>query len=233
MADLQRALPRSLEPKGFRLRAVGLAFCFLFGVAVPPAAFASAPSLSSPCERLLRGFQTLKPKSLTQALASSDVNAATLATLKNHSAGVVGLKELFQRHDLKDAFVLGLSGLRWQYNIIVEYMHFLGWQRAYYEVEIDPLREGNMTPTFMERLTALDHPIVFLVPNATHSYGKGDSVTLNEFHWLLQHPDRMKNVTFVFGAYDLLGPEFDQWRDQAGYSKEEFIKAVLRVFKGH
>jgi hypothetical protein len=48
----------------------------------------------------------------------------------------------------------------------------------------------------MDYITATDEPIVFLVPPRM---GRN---TRAEYDWLMEHPERMKNVTFVFGAFN-------------------------------
>lgn len=56
------------------------------------------------------------------------------------------------------------------------------------------------TPLFMEKLVQEGEPVIMFIP---YDLSKA-SVTHGEIQWLIQHPDAMKNIHFVYGAYDAL-----------------------------
>lgn len=66
---------------------------------------------------------------------------------------------------------------------------------AYFRI----FNDYNAKPDFLEKLTAEENPIIFLVPHKLFANRQGE--TAKEMQWLLNNPAGMKNVHFVFGAY--------------------------------
>lgn len=77
------------------------------------------------------------------------------------------------------------------------------WSEGYREHRL--LTYGpNHTANYLEAITATGKPIIFLVPpNVLTKQG----ITRDEMLWFLAHPEKMKNVRFVFGAYDVFSEE--------------------------
>ena len=98
----------------------------------------------------------------------------------------------------RNGYILGTTGGP-TYNAAAEATGLTHYQEVYGEL-YGKIRV-DATDQFMDSLTQSGDPIVFLVPDRalTHPEAK---MTKEELEWLFAHPDRMKNVYFVFGAYD-------------------------------
>src|SRR5690606_15980849 len=85
------------------------------------------------------------------------------------------------------------------------------WKQAYLDLGIDPV-DPDHTNQFMEALLQTGREIVFLIPPQLYDYEDEDEeteyATRKEMDYLLDHPEESGNVTLVFGAYDLLNPEW-------------------------
>lgn len=79
------------------------------------------------------------------------------------------------------------------------------WTDGYEEMGLKKrVRTPGHVEEYMTKITASGKPVVFLVPPDIMRH---QGITRAELDWLLAHPQRLKNVHFVFGAYDLLSPE--------------------------
>lgn len=151
---------------------------------------------------------------LAKELALSDLSPAEISIMAEGSKGVVTAEDFAKTHDPHRTDGVGADGFRGYVlgvartndNANLRFstaMNLRNWVYGYDRVLFGFPKAGAQrnfvarTMAFMDTITALDEPIVFLVPrnlNATQH-------TRDEMRFLLDNPDRMKNVTFVFGAY--------------------------------
>jgi hypothetical protein len=95
------------------------------------------------------------------------------------------------------------------------------------------MNSPSSTQDFMEFITSSDRSIVFLVPNNIFSrYRKNkrdgsnsNNFTYHELMWLLEHPDKAKNVHLVFGAYEFIREKAVRELSN-GVSEEDLTKIV-------
>jgi hypothetical protein len=171
-------------------------------------------------------FLTL-PNDVASLIDSDLVNTKALDVIKKHSRGVVSLADL-KSLPIATGFSLGLSARSGIYEILSERFHLKPWTLAYPEFQIDWHKVKNHTEVFLNRVQATEKPVVFFLPQQTLSY-TGTSITVDELKWYLQDEARLKNVYFVFGAYDLITPDLEKAREEAGYSTDEFRALFLRA----
>lgn len=179
-------------------------------------------------ESLIAKLQEMKSPSLSESLATSDLDAATLKTLEINSKGVITVDDLKSLKGLEGGFSLGLSAQEGIYEMVSERFDLLPWTVAYPHFKINWHIEPNHTEIFLKKVDATGKPIVFLVPDLTLSY-KGKSVTVDEFKWFLKDVKRMKYTYFVFGAYKMVTPELNKLREEAGTSKGTLRALFLRA----
>lgn len=151
----------------------------------------------------VRGTPSLQPIDLERSIQASGM-APHVSELKKHSKGVMTAYDFLKMTgQLRSGYILGLAGAQDTFNVFAEVSGLKPWSVSYREFGI-PWSEPDHTRIFMENITRSRQPIVFLVPNDydTHPRAK---LTRDEMAWLLAAPaERMANVIFVFGAYDLI-----------------------------
>ncbi|MDH5533813.1 MAG: hypothetical protein OEX81_05315 [Candidatus Pacebacteria bacterium] len=138
-----------------------------------------------------------------------------------------------------DPFVLGLSK---KFDITGSFAKELRgdeWEASYGKLGINP-DDPNHTSNFMEAITELpDRDIVFFIPPQVFSHPEvlsrgGGQVTRNEIQWLLDNPEKAKNVFLVFGGYDLVDKEgHRQLYGIVGkdYRQEEIQEELTQIIK--
>lgn len=179
-------------------------------------------------EILIGKLEKFSLPSITEGGNKSDLmNTAELEFLKKYSRGIVSLTELHSL-PISGGFSLGLSARSGIYEMLSERLELNPWTSAYPEFGIDWHKVKNHTEVFLARVQATDKPVVFFLPNKTISY-PGKSVTVDELKWFLKSADRLKNVYFVFGAYDMITSELEAERNEAGLSSDEFRALFLRA----
>jgi hypothetical protein len=143
-------------------------------------------------------------------LQRSGIGPKLAQTLRSRSKGLVGVDAFLAQFKLpKRADDDGLYGyllatqalgrradLRFAYQVDERY-----WSEGYDRLIKEDDHHRPHTDRYMDRITRTDEPITFLVPPNFMGAEHANSITRQEFDWLLAHPDRMKNVTFVLGAY--------------------------------
>ncbi|MBI4919225.1 protein kinase family protein, partial [archaeon] len=148
--------------------------------------------------------QAKEKTSLEQELSLSGLNSEQIRLLRTESSGVIDVEEYLQRiPEFKGDYGLGITNYRYAYVALTKLGGLVDWEEAYQDFF------GNTEPKtgqFMNRLTSSDKKTVFFVPRNVFGY-LDYSITKSELYWLLENPERMKNVVFVFGAYDLIPQE--------------------------
>ena len=127
-----------------------------------------------------------------------------LELIRRHSKGgrPMGMDEFLATVPLeRNGYILGTTGGH-IYDAAAEATGLTHYQEVYGEL-YGKIRV-DATDQFMDSLTRSGDPIVFLVPDRalTHPEAK---MTKEELEWLFAHPERMKDVYFVFGAYNVAG----------------------------
>lgn len=146
-------------------------------------------------------------RSLYEGAASADADVVRsglsdeqLGMISHHSkAGrPLGIDEFLATVPLeRNGYILGTTGGH-TYDAAAKATGLTHYQEVYGEL-YGKIRV-DATDQFMDFLTRSGDPILFLVPDdaLTHPQAK---MTKEELEWLFAHPDRMKDVYFVFGAY--------------------------------
>lgn len=189
------------------------------------------PELASRAEsfdRLVILLENLDSPSVADAIKASDLDAKTIQFLSSHSRGIFSIGDLLKQKPFEGGFALGLSAQDGQYEMISERMNVSAWPEAYAYFRIDWKKEKNHTAIFLGKITSTNEPIVFVLPNTLISYNK-PSITKNEFIWLMNNPDKMKNVYFVLGGYELITDEMKSLVKGAGISNEMFRALFMRA----
>lgn len=200
------------------LRATFLLFVFLM-VSVP---LASAQPLS--CKQLFNetvATADAKVRSssteIDKGIAASDLTNAQIELMQTHSAEMLSFTEFLKRNVAAESYVYVLSISTYHqpiyHSIYFALLHasknFIHWFDAYEQLRV-PIEDHSKE--FMEKLTKTGSlPIYFVVPDNVLT-GLGEkSYTRNEMKWLLEHPQRMANVHFVFGARQIMSE--NEWKD--------------------
>ncbi|MCL2335185.1 MAG: hypothetical protein FWC57_03880, partial [Endomicrobia bacterium] len=121
--------------------------------------------------------------------------------------------KLFDGRSLDGAVVFGIEKFHGRQQSLVRspanfWPGFLGMQNwhelvdefGYGEVNWDYETYKKLFPEVMKKIEARGQPIVFLLPS-NFDYMK-EGFTAFEFRYLLEHPEMLKNIIFVVGAYD-------------------------------
>lgn len=147
----------------------------------------SSASGASTCPSYLTG-------NLEAKIQATGLSAQHIASMRDHSLGLIDLTQLDKAQ--AKGVLLGLSEPENQYNSIVQTFGLISFSEAYKIFGID-LGESRHWDKFMETLTHSEKGVVFLVPSRLWSHPDG-VYTKREMYWLLNHPEQMKNVLFVF-----------------------------------
>lgn len=138
---------------------------------------------------------------LEEHLIESDLGPS-VEVLRTWSRGILSAREfLEQRHSFGPGYLLGIDGPTQTSQMFSGPYGLKHWPQGYSEFRIYP-KAVDRTPAYMAKLIASGKPIVFFVPAGLM---KRKSITQEEMLWLLENPsERLKNVTFVFGMYEVL-----------------------------
>ncbi|WP_413577985.1 hypothetical protein ACLVWU_05650 [Bdellovibrio sp. HCB290] len=179
-------------------------------------------------DQLVLLMENLYSPSLEDAIKASDLDAKTIQFITDHSRGLFPIGALLAQKPVESGYSLGLSAKEGQYEMLSERMNFTAWSEAYAGFGIDWKKEKNHTAIFLEKVTATNKPVVFLLPNTLVKYNQ-PSITKNEFTWLMNNPGKMKNVFFFLGGYELITEEMKNLADQAGLSNDMFRALFMRA----
>jgi hypothetical protein len=163
-------------------------------------AFACAATRTAPAPAPLSGFTA----DLSAAVARSGLSPAQLDLIGRHAkAGrPLGIDEFLKGVPLEDnGYLLGITG-GGVYDRAAEVTGLTPYREVYAE-RIGAVRT-DATPAFLEHLTEAGDTVVFLVPPDALTHPEAN-MTKQELEWFFEHPERMKETHFVFGAYDAAG----------------------------
>lgn len=144
----------------------------------------------------------LQPVDLETELTKSELKPEQLNMLRNHSKGVMTIYDFLQTlsQSTRGGYSLGLTNYMDIYEALSKGCDLTKWMDAYIKLFGD---KNERTGKFLDHITAEGKPIVFFVPGNIFTHGAA-GVTRREMEWLMAHPERMKNVYFVFGAYSTI-----------------------------
>lgn len=179
-------------------------------------------------EAFIQELANIEFADLKTAVSRTDLDIKTLSFLKANSAGLITLNEMKDLPQGVRAFSLGLSAQEGIYEMLSERYDLIAWTEAYPMFKIDWHKVKNHTEVFLGKVQKTGAPVFFFLPNKTITYKK-PSVTGDEFRWYLADAKRMKNVVFVFGAYDVIDQTMVEAREKANFSKEEFRALFMRA----
>jgi hypothetical protein len=179
---------------------VKLYLLLLFLVWVPAQAASCGPAFSA-----LAPSASLKPVAPLPQLVREAGLEDKVALLRTHSRGVIGINEFLpMRAELGSGYLLAADRINFTSEFFSRMQGLKHWSDGYREVRVF-YRANNHTDEYLSKITQTGKPIVFLVPPNLMDH---PGITRNEMLWLLEDPaNRMKNVTFVFGAYDIFPEE--------------------------
>jgi hypothetical protein len=194
---------------------------------IAPAALASEcpPAFHA----LAAPYQRLKQPPLEELVKATGLNPEQFGLLKANGKGVMDVEEFLKiREGLGQGYLLAKDGMNGSSQIFSNRMGLRHWIDGYDNVGMrmrwkhpDP---AYHTPEFLTKITDTGEPVVFLIPpdimNGTTGF------TRAEMRWVLEHPERLKNMYFVFGAYDFLPKEaLEEFNRTRNYDKlREWIK---------
>lgn len=157
---------------------------------------------------------------LSEAAASTGLDAAQLDSMAKHSGGLVSVEKFLRSEPLpKGGYLLGTTH-RSVYSTFAAATGLTHFAEVYQELFGRVLLDA--TDRFLDFITGTGDRIVFLVPPKALEH---PGVTNAELLWFLEHPERMANVRFVLGAYEFLGGEPED--EQRGA-----IERALELWRG-
>lgn len=192
------------------------------------------PTLKSRVEAIDLLVQKLRDFAFTPlgtALEKSELTSEQIEKLSRNSRGLITMTDLLRHPVFSEGYSLGLSIANGEYRMLSERMNLMTWHDSYPEFGIDWKANDNHTELFMEKLTVTEKPVVFFIPNRILTHEKA-GFTKKELQWLLDRPQKMRHVLYVFGAYDFLNAEIEALRVAAGFSRDELCALVMRAL-GH
>lgn len=139
-----------------------------------------------------------RAQACSEYLLETGLSVQHLELMRSHSKGLITFTQLMENLPSKGT-LLGITGANERYDVLAKTTGLTPWNAAYQKFGVDP-GERHHTDKFMDVLTKQDELIVFLVPSGLWSHPDGIA-TKREMWWLLSHPERMKHVLFVLGAY--------------------------------
>lgn len=144
-----------------------------------------------------------------------------LDSLMINAASVTRLDEFMKLDPLQgmQATILGTSANDYILDL-TEHFHGRDFIDAYIKLTGKFL---SNTPLFLTRLMAEGMPIIFFMPPNL----KRSPTTAAELKWFLEHPTAMKNVHFVYGAYDVLTST------QFGIIEHKYTLSEIDTFHEH
>lgn len=143
------------------------------------------------------------PAPLDLQLARAGLSAAQVAAIRARSRGVLTAPE-FLRSAQAGSLSLGVTDNLDQYAAMVRTTGLVHWKVMYRRLMGD-IRSPRPAE-FMDRLLGLGRPVYMFLPPGQVTEEDYPN-TYAELAWLLAHPDRMRDVQFVSGAYDMLSRE--------------------------
>lgn len=169
-------------------------------------------------------------------LVESGLAPEDLSLIREHSRDVWTMDEFLSRVDgFQPRFRLGLDDFHEAWSAIRQLVPSLLFN-AYKTMEVDP-KLPNHTELITSRMYNTGDVIVFFVPRAVLTH-PGRNATANEMEWFLadRSGQRMKNVIFVFGAYNVM-EDIGYWNlgltfpDSTANYREKRAAAVAAIYR--
>ena len=186
--------------------------------------------------------QILNPLNLIEELEESGLSERERSLLRQYSKGVMMVYDFIEKISrVEKGYSLGFTGNKNIYDALSTMKNFSVWEDAYKEFSFDPTRT-DQTDKFLNRIAAERKPIVFFMPRDVFRDSHG--VTAAEVRWFLNHPEMMRDVYFVFGAYESISnddhlryisraPEKKDGSFRSLNERIELMKQILLNFKIH
>jgi len=160
---------------------------------------------------LAEGHKRLPQPPFEELVKATGLKPEQLEFLRANGKGVMDVEEFLKiREGLGQGYLLAKDNMNQTSQIFSNRMGLRHWMDGYDSVGMrmrwkhpDP---AYHTPEFLTKITETGEPIVFLIPPGIMEGTEG--FTRAEMRWVLEHPERLKNMYFVFGAYDFLPKEF-------------------------
>jgi hypothetical protein len=136
-------------------------------------------------------------------LAMSGLNKQETKLIRTHAKSVMTIDEFLRDRALGKGKILLGPGDRQSpiYGAIQRYKDMTTWAQGWNSVGEVPAAGGARLAEAMEKMTAKESDIFFLVPE---NFRMTTYFTKEEMVWLLAHPERMRNVHFIFGSSRML-----------------------------
>ena len=185
-------------------------------------------------EKYLSAIRPKAAGTLKEQLARVGLSAGQLAEIRRRSRGFMTVGQLLRSGAAAAGgrgLSLGVTDNLDQYTAVVRAAGLVHWKVPYWKWFGDV--NTPRTAEFMERATKGGGPLYMFLPPGLreeeyHPY------TFEEFEWLMAHPDRMKNVRFVLGAYEMFSKENEGKLFSLGSRRGTGArrKLLLRLFRG-
>ncbi len=172
---------------------------------------------SSKSDALLENFDD----KLLNAIEASSLEIEHINLIIENSAGILLFNDFLENHPIptnSPAIVLGTSHptpkisqkiyFSLYHAILLVKKQIPHWHSVYQWLGLHPTQ--STSNQFMEELLKKNRPIYFIVPDQILIDFKPTSYTRQEIEWLLNHPQKLKQVYFVFGATQIKSD--DEWK---------------------
>jgi hypothetical protein len=199
----------------------------LFLLALP--GLASAAECPPAFSTLAQGHKRLPQPPLAELVKATGLSPEQFELLRANGKGVMDIEGFLKiREGLGQGYLLAKDSMNQTSQIFSNRMGLRHWFDGYDNVGMrmrwkhpDP---AYHTPEFLTKITETGEPIVFLVPPGIMDGTEG--FTRAEMRWVLEHPERLKDMYFVFGAYDFLPKEFlDEFNRQRNWER---LREILK-----
>ncbi len=147
--------------------------------------------------------------SLSKGLAQSGLTPKIINIIQKNSKQTMNVQDLLHQFaNNKSGHILGLDSADGLYHALGSNTGLTTFYDAYLEFKMGmkffDKELSQHVAKFLQKVVDTDQKIVFLIPKNLTSHQRA-RVTAAELSWFLENPkERMKNVYFVFGAYDHL-----------------------------
>lgn len=152
-------------------------------------------------------IQPERPRPLSEELARTGLSSDQIGALTKHSRGFMTVQDFLRSAPVpagSGVAALGVTDNLDQYTALVRAAGLVHW-KTLYRKWLGSIRNPR-ADEFMTHVTGADRPVVmFLPPKILEP--ENYPFTSEELRWLLAHPERMKNVQFVLGAYEMFSKE--------------------------
>lgn len=135
---------------------------------------------------------------------TAGLSTRQLSLIRKNSVGLIGFKDFLRsKANTNKTHLLGITSSV-VYKSIYEALKIchpglVDWHDSYNQVGCSVRATFSQ---FLSRIVKAHEPICFLVPKNVFSNCRIE-YTRDELSWFLENPETMKNVTFIFGCYEI------------------------------